>query len=356
MFQKRTINRRYVYFAMLSLLGASALFYAWWLPQGPPRTFPRSESDYYVSDEIVGHRHKPEATRDFPWSEHKTGRIVMKTNNLGFRKDENTYPAKAHGTVRILVTGDSHMDGVVYNSESFPNTLESLLNAAHSTPRFEVLNGGTGYYGPENYRSFLQKYAYLKPDVFVVVLYSGNDFIDVVKPIEARLANPLQRPGNYRALLREASDQNSGAVAQAFNQIFYFKTFPHMKDEVLVLTKSLLTEIRFSCRVQNIPFVLILLPTKLEIEWDNDKERLERTRKILGLSEADLSLNDELRRQLGNWILQQGISFWDATEAMRTEKTSFFWNRDYHLNTDGHHFLAHGFYERFNSLLNNSAE
>ena len=356
MYQKLTINRKYVYFAMLSLLGASAFFFAWWLLQRPPGTFPRSASDYLVSDEILGHRHKPEVVRDFPWPEHKSGRIVMKTNNLGFRKDENTYPAKAQGMIRILVTGDSHIDGVVYNSESFPNMLESILNAAHSTPRFEVLNGGTGHYGPENYRSFLQKYAYLKPDVFVVVLYLGNDFLDVVKLVEARLANPPQRPGNYYSLLREASAQNDGAVAQALDQIVYFKTFPHMKDEVLVLTESLLTEIQFSCRGQNIPFVLILLPTKLAIEWDDDKERLEGTRRILGLSKADLALNDELRRQLANWILQQGISFWDATEAMRSEKTSFFWNRDYHLNTDGHHFLAHGFYERFNSLLNNSAE
>ena len=103
----------------------------------------------------------------------------MTTNNLGFREDEDTQENKPANTIRVLVTGDSHIDGVVYNSESFPNLLESRLNADYGSERFEVINGGVGYYGPQHYLGFLRKYAFLRPDMFIVVVYSGNDFQDV---------------------------------------------------------------------------------------------------------------------------------------------------------------------------------
>jgi hypothetical protein len=120
--------------------------------------FLEEQSDYYMSDLVIGHIHRPNVQREVTWDEHPEGRVIMRTNNLGFREDTDTDVKKRDDTVRILVTGDSHIDGVVDNSESFPNRLEALLNSSGLGPTFEVINGGTGYYGPQHYSRFIEKY------------------------------------------------------------------------------------------------------------------------------------------------------------------------------------------------------
>jgi hypothetical protein len=107
--------------------------------------------------------------RNFKWAEHYDGIINMKTNNLGFRRDTDTFPDKVR-KIRILVTGDSHIDGVLNNSESCCATLENLLNQSYNDNIYEVINGGVGYYFPRNYLGIINKYLYLSPDIFIVIL------------------------------------------------------------------------------------------------------------------------------------------------------------------------------------------
>ena len=187
------------------------------------------ETDYYQSDETVGHVHKPYAKREYDWPECKKGKIVNKTNNLGFRKDVDTKINKASGVTRILVTGDSQIDGVVDNNESFPNVLEDKLNSEINPAKFEVLNGGVGYYGPDHYLGFLYRYLFLKPDVYIVVIYTGNDFLDAARILEAR-DGINKRPEKYFHTLQNCK-WNDGAVNQVMNQVYYFKTFPEMKKK-----------------------------------------------------------------------------------------------------------------------------
>jgi len=141
----------------------------------PPHDFLKDEAKYYVADAIAGHLHRPGVELEFSWYEHPRGMIVLRTNNRGFREDKDTDLKKAAKGVRILVTGDSHTDGVVYNSESFPNVLEEKLNAASSSPRFEVINGGVGYYTFQNYSGFLRRHIDLQPDYFIATVYLGNE-------------------------------------------------------------------------------------------------------------------------------------------------------------------------------------
>jgi hypothetical protein len=80
--------------------------------------------------------------------------------------------------LRILVTGDSHTDGVCNNSESFTNLLEAELSAAHPGEAIEALNAGKGAYSFYNYLGVLERLLPLRPDVFVVAVYGGNDFVE----------------------------------------------------------------------------------------------------------------------------------------------------------------------------------
>ena len=168
------------------------------------RPFIERETDYYKADEIAGHIHQPNAKREFPWEEHSTGIMLITTNNLGFREDADTPKTKPANTTRILVTGDSHTDGVVHNAESFSNQLEHLLASEYPNRQFEVVNGGVGYYAPQNYAGFIERFAYLKPDVFILTIYTGNDFIDAVEVAHQRgkIAAPT-RPDDYFIKLKQ---------------------------------------------------------------------------------------------------------------------------------------------------------
>jgi hypothetical protein len=104
---------------------------------------PFSNTDNNVRDSMAGHIHKPHLVGELTWPEHPQGAIRYVTNNLGFRKDSDTTECKGSGVYRILVTGDSHTDGVVYNSESFPNRLETMLNLSSKKLTYEVINGGS---------------------------------------------------------------------------------------------------------------------------------------------------------------------------------------------------------------------
>ncbi len=105
-------------------------------------SFPAGDANYYQADSLAGHFHKPNVTRDIKWPEHPLGKIVMKTNNMGFRCDESTGIKKPEGTIRILITGDSHTDGVIYNSESVAARLEELLKKQQPGKDFEALECG----------------------------------------------------------------------------------------------------------------------------------------------------------------------------------------------------------------------
>ena len=83
------------------------------------------------------------------FQEHQAGGFPVVTNNLGLREDADTDVAKAG--LRILVTGDSHTDGMCANSESFPNRLEALLAERRPGEVVEVLNAGRGGFSFHNY-------------------------------------------------------------------------------------------------------------------------------------------------------------------------------------------------------------
>ena len=133
--------------------------------------FPLSDADYYQADSLTGHFHKPYVIREFEWKEHLTDEIIMKTNNLGLRSDKDTEMKKANNLFRVLITGDSHIDGVVNNNESIAYFLENGLNKLYSIRKHEVLNAGNGYFGPQNYLGVYNKFKIYNPDVFVVIIY-----------------------------------------------------------------------------------------------------------------------------------------------------------------------------------------
>jgi hypothetical protein len=317
--------------------------------------FLERQSDYFVYDPQIGHVHRPNVRIDVPWKEHPEGHLVMQTNNLGFREDRDTEEKKADDTIRILVTGDSHIDGVLDNSESFPSRLEALLNASGGGERYEVINGGTGFYGPQHYSRFIEKYDYLGPDVYIVVVFTGNDFLDAIR-VESQQDSAIaagRELGTWSRLvyfgrLAAARRVCYGGTGQELNQVYFFKRFPEMKDLSLAITERELARTRDRCRSDSIDLYVVLLPTHRFVEGRDTGGAFKAARLIMGLSAADLRVTREMTDSLSVWLQREGFDYIDLKDLGPAHPEGpLFWHEDSHLNTYGHRLLAERVYGAF---------
>jgi hypothetical protein len=329
---------------LLALLAAGAMIAQ---ASGDGLADPHSsrEPDWYVPDPVVGFVHRPSARRHFAWPEHPRGFVDLVTNDLGLREDRPT-SLKKTAAVRILVTGDSQIDGVVFNSESFPHRLESRLNGKGRT--YEVLNAATGHFGFQHYPAMLRKYLAYKPDVFIVVAYMGNDFGDVLELLP-NLAK--QRPSGYWEPLKSAFKPDDPVLGQALNQDYFYARVPEARAPALDVAEDKLKQAAELCAANGIRFYVVLLPSKAEAEPATDQARIDSTLKTLKLSPEALKVNTDLRIELASRLKARGFAVLDAFEALSKQPRPMFWKQDYHLNVDGHDRLAGAFYERYGREL-----
>ncbi len=311
------------------------------LETGLKPSFPQGESDYYQPDSLAGHFHKPNVTRDFKWMEHPLGRIVMKTNNMGFRNDEPTQIEKPQGSIRIIITGDSHTDGVIFNSESVATRLKEMLMVKFPDKNFEVLNAGNGYFGPQNYSGVYRKCLNLKPDVFIVIIYTGNDFLDGIR-IESengRLQVPA-RSDSYYGDLWSVDKLYTGFTGQYLNQVKFFKVYPQFLDTALIIMKNNLEKINNDCKKNGTRFLIMLLPSKIDTEAKTDSVRIAEVLGMMKFDQRDIVNNYKMTADLVSWLAEKQIPFLDLFPAFKSSDVELFWKADYHINHSGHEEMA----------------
>jgi len=301
-------------------------------------------SGQYVLDPVAGHLHKADFKKDFKWKEHPRGHIVIKTNNLGFRNDSDTREEKPNELIRILVCGDSHTDGVVYNNESFPAVLEQMFDL-NNTGKFEVLNGGVGYYGPQNYLGFIQKFIYLQPDVIVLVLYLGNDFLDAIHiAVERGELGKIQRQEEYYKKITQLDEIMMGFSGQCFNQAWYFKNFPQSKKTSLEIIKQNMRKIRSLSEENNAGLILVLLPSEIGSQFAADSTRILKAAKLMGMQRKEIMIENELADSLRNWLKEEKMPCIDLRKKIEKINRPLYWKKDLHLNVTGHQMLASTLY------------
>jgi lysophospholipase L1-like esterase len=120
-------------------------------------------------------------------SEEFLSRVAI--NSHGLREREIDYP-KPPGTRRVLVLGDSFVEGVqVKPEETFTRALESILRTDAPGP-VEVINAGSGGWGTAQEFEFLRHEGLqYQPDVVVLVFYTGNDVTDNSFRIKGNVRN-----------------------------------------------------------------------------------------------------------------------------------------------------------------------
>ena len=118
----------------------------------------------------------------------------IRINEMGLRSPDGIGYAKPAGVYRILVLGDSYVEALqVSLAESFPQQLAQKLAGAGL--QVEVVNAGVSGWGTDQQLLWLRsegvKYA---PDLVLLAVYPGNDFMNNYMPLESANFGRVQKP------------------------------------------------------------------------------------------------------------------------------------------------------------------
>lgn len=282
---------------------------------------------------------RPGYSMVFEWPEHPDGRFTMSTNAMGFREDAPTLVDK-HG-VRILVGGDSHPFGLLNNAESFTNLLEQRLNAEAEGESYEAINVSVSGTGPYEYLGSLCKHLYLQPDLFVAVLFTGNDFKNALRFsdfLSGRETEPL--PEEVKALVANAPQPWWEPMGQSFNQAFHFHHRPQDGEVALTAAVDRFLDMARLCAQEDVAFVAVVLPTKPDVDLDHDRNTVSDILATLRMSEDDYGINRRLSQRFAAALSAEGVEVVDLFDVMRARKYPLYWAKDHHLGVAGHELVA----------------
>lgn len=294
-------------------------------------------TSYYQYDPIAYSR--PAPNPDPPWSafpEHPAGGFQCVANSLGLREDGETEAEKRD--LRVLVGGDSHTYGLCANAESFSNLLEGLLADELPGRDVEVLNSGAGYYNFYNYLGAFERLCYLEPDLFVVVVYGGNDFSGSM--ILQRYFHAREPPAMlpYRG---HAGQLGRGPAEQEGNQAVYFLNNPGDEPLAVDMATAIVEELQRQCLARGIEFLVGYLPSAFRSQPELYADTLRRTCEILGVGPEALGVGERIADRWLARLAQAGIRTLDLRPAFRAAGEPLFWRSDLHLNIAGHRLVAH---------------
>jgi hypothetical protein len=262
----------------------------------------------------------------------------MRTNSLSMREDEE--PAAVKPDLRVLVTGDSHTDGACDNSESWANRLEALLRAARPGRSVEVLNAGTGSYSFYNYLGVLQKYLVLRPDVFVVCVYGGNDWGEALAPWHLYQGTPRAvGEKDYWERIFAAQKVREGwgnnAINQSHNQYIHFQTFPEQVENALRAGLAVMQEIAGLCSKNGVRLVCLYLPPAVDVQYALNAEGFDEVGRALQLDPHALEVTNRLADRFGAALRERGVEFVDLRTRFAGQTERLYWNADLHINLRG---------------------
>jgi lysophospholipase L1-like esterase len=136
-----------------------------------------ASAQLYQDNPLTGYRMRPDMQLDFV-RQSDGAAISVRTNNLGFRDDEDYQPDAGDDTLRVLLLGDSLVFGAgVPFDETIGEQLEGIL-AADTGQTVQAMNWGVPGYGQEQERLLLEALdaEAHQPDLILVMVTTSNDF------------------------------------------------------------------------------------------------------------------------------------------------------------------------------------
>jgi lysophospholipase L1-like esterase len=272
------------------------------------------------------------------FGEHPAGGWTIRTNSLGMREDEEVLARRPD--LRILVTGDSHTDGVCANSESFPNLIESALAAAQPGRTIEVLNAAAGGHNLYNYVGTLERFAHLEPDLFVVVVYGGNDFSTamVMQRYFHRRKSFATGPHSFEPARTSRELRSIGL--QELSQEVYFLNNSEDVELAVDLVCSVSVELERMCAEVGAELLLVYLPPPSRGQPEHFRGELTKLLPAAGLERQLLGASDRIANEWLRFLEERGIDYVDLRGHFRANQPLLYWRTDHHLNVAGHQLVA----------------
>lgn len=305
---------------------------------------------FLVYDPVLQFRRVENLTQTRVIEDADGGPYEYKTNSLGLRNDADVLAEKPE--LRILVTGDSHVDGVCRNSDGFPAALGSFLTNAKPDRAVEVLNAGVGGYNPYNYLFALEKYAELKPDVFVVVIYGGNDFSGMMtlQRYYERRPPPAMQPYTVDRFLRQEGCPK-GMVPQEMAQVMYFLNNPDDEQVAIDTMNAISAEIVRRCRALGVKPLFVYLPPASVGQPATFAVQLELAVAALELQRRAVGVSDRIADAWLAFLGKKQVLAVDLRPTFRASKTRFYWLADFHINVAGQRAAAATVHPALEQLL-----
>jgi lysophospholipase L1-like esterase len=299
--------------------------------------FPYGATEEY--DRWSYYRHKGNQRIRLPLAERPGASFECVTNSLGMRED--TEVATQHPGLRILVTGDSHTDGVCENRESWANRLEAALALDRPGTSVEVLNAANGGFSLYNYLGVLEKFVDLEPDGFIVGVYGGNDFREVLFPLAYFSRTEIEDDTPKELVELERGRQlDARAMNQAFRSILSGRAHPEQRARAVRAAIDLTIEMQTICRDRSIRMLCVYIPSPTEVAWKDHAEVFDRFRSELSLSDSDLKRESEMAGEYLAGLRAANIETLDARDVLVPGGGPYFWKAEYHLNLRGHEVIA----------------
>jgi lysophospholipase L1-like esterase len=365
---------------------------------------------FYPKHPILDKHHATNANLKSPFHGHPSGYLVFRTNNLGLRRDEDVSIEKPAGIRRVLVLGDSMTDGVIYNAESYSTVLETKLNQRLGESSYQLLNAGVAGYSPLQAYLLLKLEMYrLQPDVVILAIYTGNDIMDLGNQLDdPSMIEVVQEAGydvNDDSLLLEtgwwsqikwytrrnlklypilwqakqgvrnlwrndrqvsSTDKpanledvhgSANVMGQVMRQAVIARDDPQKAEAAFRLQEIVLQRLAQEVEALGAKLLVIVIPTKLQIEPDDDHEKSDAVAKIVGLEGDALHFDEQVGKRTIKICEDNQIPVLDLEPALRTMDVSLFWRQDWHLNVMGNETVATAIDDYFQShseLLENN--
>lgn len=269
--------------------------------------------------------------------EHPQGEWELRTNSLGLRMDREISDVKPD--VRVLITGDANVAGTCSNKDSIGARLERWLQAERGGTN-EVINAGNGSYCFYNFAGVQDRFAELRPDVFVIVV-CWNDFDE---SFHARSAFTSQQmpapPPQVVARFKECVAEHQTALSQGLQGVRIFKSHPEQVDVVLNTAVALIGEIAGRCDVLGTKLLVAYAPPIYESRADDVVRDLAKLFELMELERKDL---DVITRVADRFLLNMRalrIPAIDMREAFKASKDLPYWKVDHHFSLAGNEITA----------------
>jgi hypothetical protein len=156
---------------------------------------------------------------------------------------------------------------------------------------------------------------------------------------------------NYYARLNEVESFNPGGVGQGLNQIYYFKYYPESIEIAFKAAMGDIHLIKEICDAHHIMLIVLLLPSKLEVEWSADELHLNNSRDLLQISSKDLQINLKLLNRTAAWLRNEKNNYLNLYDSMKGKDHNLFWNKDYHFNDYGHKIIADTLFATYRDIF-----